>query len=166
MNGRQQRRAEQKISMQLRSLVHPGLAQPPRTPQHRSSGSRLPSPSAPVACQGERASGRAGARARPRGDQAGGYWCVTGRSVDLGLHDRRRPACPDRANAVRRRPVPPSKSSSPAAARDAWRRRPCDLSDLARSETSPAVWVRILIRLSSSVTYHTLRNASDPKAPP
>jgi hypothetical protein len=116
--------------------------------------------------QGERAIGRTGARARARGDQAGGYWCVTGRSVGLSVHDQRCPACPDRAKAVRRRSVPLPKSSSPAAARDAWRRRPCDLSDLAHSETAQAVRVRILSRLTASVTYHTLRNASGPKTPP
>ena len=62
--------------------------------------------------------------------------------------------------------MPLSKPSPPAATRDAWRRRPCDLSDLAHSETAQAVRVRILSRLTASVTYHTLRNASGPKTPP
>ena len=53
-----------------------------------------------------RASGRTGARARARGDRAGGYWCMTGRSVGLSLLDQRRPACPDRAKVDRWRPVP------------------------------------------------------------
>jgi hypothetical protein len=91
---------------------------------------------------------------------------MTGRSVDISVHGQRCPACPDRAKAVRRRSVPLPKSSSPAAARGAWRRRPCDLSGLAHSETAQAVRVRILSRLAAPVTYHTLRNASDPKTPP
>eukprot|EP00966_Prymnesium_polylepis_P171995 3977347-Prymnesium_polylepis.1 len=64
---------------------------------------------------------------------------MTGRSVGLSVHDRRRPACPDRAKAVRRRSVPPSKSSAPPAARDARRRRHCDAGGLAHSETAQAV---------------------------
>eukprot|EP00966_Prymnesium_polylepis_P328834 7384588-Prymnesium_polylepis.1 len=72
--------------------------------------------------QGEWASGRTSARARARGDQAGGYWCMTGRSVGLSVHGQRCPACPDRAKVDRSRSVPLPKSSSPAAARDAWRR--------------------------------------------
>eukprot|EP00966_Prymnesium_polylepis_P058427 1353135-Prymnesium_polylepis.1 len=61
--------------------------------------------------QGERASGRTGARARARGGQAGECWCMTCRSVDLNVHDRRHPACPDCTKVGRRRPVPPSKPS-------------------------------------------------------
>ena len=149
--------------MQLCSLVHPGLAQPPQILQHLASGSRLPSP---FRTSRHRASGRTGARARPRGDRAGGYWCVTGRSVGLSVHDQRCPACPDHAKADQSRPVPPSKSSAPPAARDAWRRRLCDPSGLAHSETAQAVRVRILVRVASSVTHQSLGNASDPKTPP
>ena len=62
--------------------------------------------------------------------------------------------------------MPLPKSSAPAAARDAWRRRSCDLSGLAHSETAQAVRVRILVRVASSVTHQSLGNASDPKTPP
>ena len=147
----------------LRLLSLSGLARPPRTPQHLASGSRLPSPSAPVD------TGRAGVRApgaRARGDRAGGYWSMTGRSVGLSVHDQHRPACPDRAKVDRRRPVPLPKSSAPPAARDAWRRRSCDLSGLAHSETAQAVRVRILVRVAVTVMHQSLGNASDPKTPP
>ena len=113
-----------------------------------------------------RASGHTGARARARGDRAGGYWCMTGWSVDFDVHDRHRSACPDRAKVDQSRPVPLPKSSAPAVARDAWRRRSCDLSGLAHSETAQAVRVRILVRVASSVTHQSLGNASDPKTPP
>ena len=113
-----------------------------------------------------RASGRTGARARARGDRACGYWCMTGRSVGLSVHDQHRPACPDRAKVDRRRPVPLPKSSAPPAARDAWRRRSCDLSGLAHSETAQAVRVRILVRVAVTVMHQSLGNASDPKTPP
>ena len=131
------------------SLGHLGLTSDSATPGPAARGMRL---AFRTSRQGERAIWRTGARARARGDQAGGYWCVTGRSVGLSVHERRRPACPDRAKAVRRRSVPLPKSSSPAAARGAWRRRPCDLSGLAHSETAQAVRVRILSRLTASVT--------------
>ena len=62
--------------------------------------------------------------------------------------------------------MPPSKSSSPPAARDAWRRRSCGLSGLAHSETAYAVRLRILVRVASSVMHQSLGNASDPKTPP
>ena len=149
--------------MLLRLLSLSSLARPPRTPQHLASGSRLPSPSAPVD------TGRAGVRApgaRARGDRAGGYWCVTGRSVGLSVHDQRCPACPDRAKVDQSRPVPPSKSSAPPAARDAWRRRLCDPSGLAHSETAQAVRVRIPVRVAVAVMHQSLGNASDPKTPP
>ena len=160
--------------MPLRLLSLSGLARPrlgPPQAQHLPphSASRcmplVPSGSAPV--DTGRAGVSTGARARARGDQAGGYWCMTGRSVGLSVHGQRCPACPDRAKAVRRRSVPLPKSSSPAAAGDAWRRRPCDLlSDLAHSETAQAVRVRILSRLTASVTYHTLCNASPARKRP
>ena len=113
-----------------------------------------------------RASGRQGARARARGDQAGKRWSMTGRSVGLSVHDQHRPACPDRAKVDRRRPVPLPKSSAPAVARDAWRRRSCDLSGLAHSESALAIRVSILVRSMDSVTYQVLRNALNPKTPP
>ena len=91
---------------------------------------------------------------------------MTGWSVDFDVHDRRRSACPDRAKVDQSRPVPPSKSSPPAVARDAWQRRSCDLSGLAHSETAYAVRVRILVRVASSVMHQSLGNASDPKTPP
>jgi hypothetical protein len=121
------------IGMPPRLLSLSGLVRPPRTPQHLASVSRLPSPSAPVD------TGRAGVRvpgARARGDRAGGYWCMTGRSVGLSLLDQRRPACPDRAKVDESRPVPLPKSSAPPASPDAWRRRLCDPSGLAHSETA------------------------------
>ena len=91
---------------------------------------------------------------------------MTGRSVDFDVHDRHRSACPDRAKVDESRPVPPSKSSAPPAARDAWRRRSCDLSGLAHSETAQAVRVRILVRVAVTVMHQSLGNASDPKTPP
>ena len=62
--------------------------------------------------------------------------------------------------------MPPSKPSPPAATRDAWRRRPCDLSGLAHSETAQAVRVRIPVRVAVAVMHQSLGNASDPKTPP
>ena len=93
-------------------------------------------------------------------------WCMTGRSVGLSLLDQRRPACPDRAKVDQSRPVPLPKSSAPAVARDAWRRRSCDLSGLAHSETAQAVRVRIPVRVAVAVMHQSLGNASDPKTPP
>ena len=91
---------------------------------------------------------------------------MTGRSVDFDVHDRRRSACPDRAKVDQSRPVPLPKSSAPAVARDAWRRRSCDLSGLAHSETAQAVRVRIPVRVAVAVMHQSLGNASDPKTPP
>ena len=62
--------------------------------------------------------------------------------------------------------MPLPKSSSPAAARDVWRRCPCDLSDIAHSETAQAVRVRIPVRVAVAVMHQSLGNASDPKTPP
>ena len=91
---------------------------------------------------------------------------MTGWSVDFDVHDRHRSACPDRAKVDQSRPVPLPKSSAPPAARDAWRRRSCDLSGLAHSETAQAVRVRILVRVAVTVMHQSLGNASDPKTPP
>jgi hypothetical protein len=62
--------------------------------------------------------------------------------------------------------VPTNASSFVTGARDEWRRRPCDLRDLAHSETAGAVRVRILVRVASSVMHQSPGNVSDPKTPP
>ena len=59
-----------------------------------------------------------------------------------------------------------SPRSAPPAARDAWRRRLCDPSGLAHSETAQAVRVRIPVRVAVAVMHQSLGNASDPKTPP
>ena len=62
--------------------------------------------------------------------------------------------------------MPLPKSSAPPAACDAWRRRSCDLSGLAHSETAQAVRVRIPVRVAVAVMHQSLGNASDPITPP
>ena len=93
-------------------------------------------------------------------------WSMTRCPASPVLHDQRRPARPDRAKADRWLPAPPTASSTVTGARDARRRRHCDLGSLAHSETAQVVRARILSRLAASVTYHTLRNASGTKTSP
>ena len=93
-------------------------------------------------------------------------WSMTRCPVSPVVHDRRPPARPDRAKADRWLPAPPTASSTVTGARDARRRRRCDVDCLARSETAQAVRVRILVRQAVLVTYQALRNTPDPKTPP
>ena len=93
-------------------------------------------------------------------------WSMTRCPVSLVVHDQRRPARPDCAKADRWLPVPPTASSTVTGARDARRRRRCDVDCLARSETAQAVRVRILVRVAAPVTHQPSGNASDPKTPP
>eukprot|EP00966_Prymnesium_polylepis_P214465 4966722-Prymnesium_polylepis.1 len=66
----------------------------------------------------------------------------------------------DRAKADRCLPAPPTTSSTLTSARDARRRRRCDVDCLARSETAQAVRVRILVRVAAPVTHQPSSKAS------
>ena len=64
------------------------------------------------------------------------------------------------------RPVPLTHALTVTGACDALRRRHCDAGGIARSEAVQAVGVRVLVRVTVSVTHRSPGNASDPKEPP